>query len=139
MIGLRRHAGRGGGGSSAGEVQRRLRARVTGLAVGFGGAFLLLAGYMFFLQVVRGFEFRTRASDVARRELTVPAPRGRIYDRTYQRTLATNRDSFALDIVPGEVSAAQLPALLDRLAELLNVDHTELAARVPPSQRHLGR
>ena len=137
MIGLPRHAGRGGGGSSAGEVQRRLRARVTGLAVGFGGAFLLLAGYMFFLQVVRGFEFRTRASDVARRELTVPAPRGRIYDRTYQRTLATNRDSFALDIVPGEVSAAQLPALLDRLAELLNVDHTELAARVPPSQRHL--
>ena len=129
--------GRTGGGGTARDLQLRLRARVTALIVGFGSAFLLLAGYMFFLQVVRGLEFRSRASDVARRELTVPAPRGRIYDRTYGRALATNRDSFALDIVPGEVDATALPGLFVRLSQLLGVDATELAARVPPSQRHL--
>ena len=66
------------------EDRSLLRRRAIGFAAGIGATLLLIGGYLFFLQVVRGVEFRTRASSVARREIPIPAQRGKIFDRTYQ-------------------------------------------------------
>ena len=123
------------------DIEHRilLRRRAIGFAAGIGAALLLVCGYLFFLQVVRGVEFRSRASSVARREIPIPAQRGKIYDRTYRQVLVTNRPAFSVDLVPGEVPAGELPDLLERLAGQLGVEPHQLAERVPRHMRHLFR
>ena len=121
------------------EQRAMLKRRAVGFAIGVGAALLLMGGYLFFLQVVRGVEFRTRASSVARREIPIPAQRGKIFDRTYREVLVTNRPAFSVDIVPGEVPVGALPDLLERLGSHLGVEPHRLAERVPRHMRHLFR
>ena len=121
------------------EEQRQLKRRAIGLAIAIGVLFLFLAGYLFFLQVVRGLEFRTLATAVARREVTIPAARGEIFDRTYTRPVVANRDAFVVDLIPGDVRNEEFPELVARLAEVLGLSQQELAERIPPRMRHLYR
>ena len=121
------------------EHRTMLKRRAIGFAAGIGAALLVIGGYLFFLQVVRGVEFRTRASSVSRREIPIPAQRGKIFDRTNEHVLVTNRPAFSVDIVPGEVPAGELPDLLERLASHLGVEPPRLAERVPRHMRHLFR
>ena len=123
------------------DIEHRvlLKRRAIAFAAGIGAALLLVGGYLFFLQVIRGVEFRTRASSVARREIPIHAQRGRIFDRTYSQVLVTNRPAFSVDLVPGEVPAGMLPDLLERLAANLGVEPHRLAERVPRHMRHLFR
>ena len=121
------------------EHRSMLKRRAIGFAAGIGATLLLIGGYLFFLQVVRGVEFRTRASSVARRENPIPAQRGKIFDRTYRQVLVTNRPAFSVDLVPGEVPVGEMPDLLERLAGHLSVEPHQLAERVPRHMRHLFR
>lgn len=116
-----------------------LKRRTLGLAAATGAVFALIAGYLYLLQVVRGVEFRTLAVNVARREVAIPAQRGKIFDRSYTRPLVTNRLAFSVALIPGEVPADELPRLLERLAPHLEMSPAQLAARVPKRQRHLFR
>jgi penicillin-binding protein 2 len=123
------------------DIEHRaiLKRRAIGFAAGIGVTLLLIGGYLFFLQVVRGVEFRTRASSVARREIPIPAQRGKIFDRTHRQVLVTNRPAFSVNLVPGEVPAGEMPDLLERLAGQLGVEPHQLAERVPRHMRHLFR
>lgn len=116
-----------------------LKRRAIGFAAAVGATLLLIAAYLYFLQVIRGVEFRVRASNVARREVSIPAQRGKIFDRTYSRVLVTNRPAFSVDIIPGEVPAGELNDLLERLATHLGVEQQQLAKRVPRHMQHLFR
>ena len=116
-----------------------LKRRAIGFAAGVGVTLLLIAAYLYLLQVIRGVEFRVRASNVARREVSIPAQRGKIFDRTYSRVLVTNRPAFSVDIIPGEVPAGELHDLLERLANHLGVEQQQLAKRVPRHMQHLFR
>ena len=116
-----------------------LKRRTIGLAAATGAVFALIAGYLYLLQVVRGVEFRNLAIDVARREVAIPAQRGKIFERSYTLPLVTNRPAFSVDLIPGEVPAADLPRLLERLGAHLSMTPQQLAARIPKHQRHLFR
>ena len=116
-----------------------LKRRAIGLAVATAAVFALIAGYLYLLQVVRGVEFRNLAIDVARREVAIPAQRGKIFERSYTLPLVTNRPAFSVDLIPGEVPAVELPQLLERLGAHLNMTPQQLAARIPKHQRHLFR
>ena len=116
-----------------------LKRRTIGLVVATGAIFALIAGYLYLLQVVRGVEFRALALNVARREVTIPAQRGKIFERSYTLPLVTNRPAFSVDLIPGEVPAGELPHLLERLAAHLRMTPQRLAARIPRHLRHLFR
>ena len=62
-----------------------LKRRTIGLTVATGAVFALIAGYLYLLQVVRGVEFRNLAIDVARREVAIPAQRGKIFQNAATR------------------------------------------------------
>ncbi len=122
-----------GGGRKRGDVKRRL---VT-LGVLISGVFLILMGHLFYLQVIRGWEYKRRAREVARRELPIPAQRGEIYDRHNDMPLVVNQDSFAVDLIPGEVDAAQREEVFQKVARVLDVPVEDIRKDIPPKYYHL--
>jgi penicillin-binding protein 2 len=114
------------------EGERLLRRRFFVLTTIFAGTVGFLILYLFYLQIVRGTEFSQKAKDVSQRETSIPAQRGEIYDRNADTPLVFNVDSFAVDVVPGDVAPSDIPILFERLSGILSVPVTELNKRIPP-------
>jgi penicillin-binding protein 2 len=122
---------------STGQGQRQVRTRSIALAVFVVGVFLFLLAQLFYLQVVKGWEYRRQAREVASREIPIPSQRGEIYDRNYDLPLVVNQDSFAVDLMPAVVPAGEREALFARLSEVLHLPAEEARKRVPPKYYHL--
>src|SRR5215212_7585076 len=80
------------------EDRRRLTTRLNMLRIGIAVGFGLLAGGFWFFQVVQHAQFKEMAENNHQRTLTLPAPRGIVYDRT-GKLLVENRNSFNISIV----------------------------------------
>jgi len=111
---------------------RQVRRRFLVLTGIFGGTLGFLALFLFWLQIVRGVEYRQRAQDVSQRETPIPAQRGDVFDRNADDPLVFNVDSFAIDVIPGEIPAAELPGLFARLSKVLAIPVEEIEKRIPP-------
>lgn len=96
-----------------------------------GLVFLVYVGYLFSLQVVDGYIYELRAQEVTRRSLIVTAPRGNIYDRSVTTPLATNRESFAVDVNPAEIPRDRIEDVFSRLARLLDIDVNRIYEAIP--------
>jgi penicillin-binding protein 2 len=118
--------------ASSGQGQRQVRTRSIALGVFVSAVFLLLLSQLFYLQVIKGWEYKRQARQVASRELPIPAQRGEIYDRNYDLPLVVNQDSFAVDLLPAEVPAGERDALLRRLSEVLHLPVEEIRKKIPP-------
>ncbi|MQY77392.1 MAG: penicillin-binding protein 2, partial [Spirochaeta sp.] len=114
-----------------------VKRRVIFLFVSISLSFVFLSSHLFILQVVKGLEYKRRAQAVARRQMPIPAQRGEIYDRRYDMPLVVNRDSFAVDMIPGEVGDNERQELFRKLGILLNITVEEIEKRVPPRYYHL--
>lgn len=81
--------------------------------------FLVLAARLFSLQILKAEVFQARAKENTVRLSPLPAPRGEILDRK-GRVLATSRPEFVVTIskLAGEKEAS--PAVIAKLASLLN-------------------
>jgi penicillin-binding protein 2 len=84
-------------GQDAELPEMRRRARFFGMFV--LGAFLAIAGRLFYLQVIEGDSFYRLTSDSIVRTEILPAVRGQIRDRK-GRVLATVRPSYNLTVTP---------------------------------------
>ncbi len=92
---------------------------------------LFYLGHLFDLQVVRGSYYRRQSYDIARRATPIPARRGIIFDRNYDVPLATNRPSYAIDLIPGEVKGVTIDQIFERLASVLQVPASSLRSKLP--------
>jgi penicillin-binding protein 2 len=119
------------------ESSSQIKTRAVALGVFVTLSFVLLAGQLFYLQAIRGFEFKRRARAVVRRELPIPAQRGEIFDRHYDFPLVVNQDSFAVDLIPAEVPAERREELFERIAAALGITVEEIEKKVPPKYYHL--
>ena len=112
--------------------ERQQKRRFVVITAIFSGAMGVLTLYLFWLQIVKGGEFTQRARDVSERETPLTAQRGEIFDRQGDDPLVFNVDSFSVDISPGEVPPAQLPALFARLSRALAMPVADIEQKVPP-------
>ncbi len=92
----------------------------------FGLAFLVFASRLWYLQLLRGEQFRLIARDLALLKRPIPAPRGMIFDTTGRR-LADNRASYDLRITPIDVTDKE--KLFARLSELVDMTPEEISAK----------
>jgi penicillin-binding protein 2 len=122
---------------SSTAAKRRVKIRAIGLGVVVTLVFLLLLGRLFYLQVIKGWEFKRQARAVTRRELPIPAQRGEIFDRNYDLPLVVNQDSFAVDMIPAEVPEENRESLFERVSTALRLDIGEIRKRVPPKYYNL--
>jgi penicillin-binding protein 2 len=119
------------------DSSSRLKGRTIALGAVVSLVFVLLIGQLFYLQVIRGWEFKRRARAVVRRELPIPAQRGEIFDRHYDFPLVVNQDSFAVDLIPAEVPAEHRAELFKRIAEALGITVEDIENKIPPRFYHL--
>ncbi len=71
-------------------------------------SFFFLAVHLFFLQVINSPEYKRRARAVAIRSVEIRASRGEIFDRNFDIPLVNNVNSFAVDLIPGEVTDGKI-------------------------------
>ncbi len=83
------------------------------IAVLFGIFFLRLAQ----LQLVRGAEYHRLAESNRLQRFSIPAPRGRIFDRNGEK-LAGTRPSYSLYISPEGLESGQIREIADKIEEL---------------------
>ena len=104
------------------RVFRRRRARTA--AIVLGAVMAVLAVAFFRAQVVRGADW-TLASDSNRlRLISVPAPRGTVFDR-YGEVVADNVPSYSVSLLPAPMDSIE--AGLYRLSPLLGLDASRVA------------
>jgi penicillin-binding protein 2 len=109
--------------------------RVTAVATAVLGAFLVIIGQLWYLQVLEGGNFLDASDKNRIRIRPVAAPRGIVFDRNGV-PLVDNRPTFTLSLIPRELPRDQeaRAAVLGRLAALLRLPYEELdeaIVRVP--------
>jgi penicillin-binding protein 2 len=86
--------------------------------------FSILVISLWYLQMIKGEEFRERAVENCIRALVEDAPRGRIYDRQ-EELLVTNRPAVVVSIIPAEVD--DLEKLSERLSRIISISPEEIS------------
>ncbi|HEU0032817.1 MAG TPA: penicillin-binding protein 2 [Kofleriaceae bacterium] len=121
---LLRSGGSGGGGPALPELHRRLK----WVALGAVAAFLLLAGRLWQLQVMRGESYYERTVSNVVKERYLPSVRGKILDKKGV-PLADNRPAFNIYAIPKQVDD-KTKAELSRLLALSEDERTKIDERL---------
>jgi len=97
--------------------------RIKGLHVFFTILFILLGGFLYYLQIVKAPLYKDLSYRNSIRLLNIPAPRGVIYDR-HNKVIAGNEVSFGVFIVPQE--AEDIDDEIAMLSNILDVQESVL-------------
>src|SRR4030043_1693055 len=92
-----------------------------------GMAFFLIFISLWYLQVIKGSEFRRLSENNRIRILANPADRGMLLDRK-GRVLAHNRPSFEVSLIPEDLKVN--PEVLTKVGEMLDMDQDEIGNRL---------
>ncbi|MDR3171074.1 MAG: penicillin-binding protein 2 [Treponema sp.] len=117
--------------------EERYEKRITLLQILFVVIFLIYAWRLFSMQILNGEEYRRQAQDISRRVTIIPAQRGEIYDRTFNQPLVLSADSFAVSITPAEVPPGEIPALIAKVARILDIPSEYIDRKIPPQYYYL--
>jgi penicillin-binding protein 2 len=113
-------------GTAPGAAQAEFRTKLAVATIVVIAAFLALVGKLFWLQLVRGDEYRARAEDNYLKEVRVPADRGLILDRNHL-VLVDQRPSFDVTLTPA-YCGKQCEEILERLGAILETTPEEKEA-----------
>ncbi|MFQ6001355.1 MAG: penicillin-binding protein 2, partial [Anaerolineae bacterium] len=100
--------------------KRKPDAKITVFRIIIVLLFSLLALQTWRLQIAQGEESRERANRNRFRLVSIPAPRGVIYDRQ-GRLLVRNIPSFTVSVVPADLPRDKEEEVIQRLASLLEM------------------
>lgn len=97
--------------------------------------FFVYAIKLFHLQIVQGDVYRKQSKSISQRTKRISAQRGEIFDRNGTVPMVLNIDSFAVDIVPGEIPSDQFETVFSRLSTILSVPANTIRQKVSPTIR----
>ncbi|MEA3454068.1 MAG: penicillin-binding protein 2 [Candidatus Caldatribacteriota bacterium] len=105
-------------------VPEDVKQRLNWLLIFVVICFAILVISLWYLQMIKGEEFKERAVENCIRSLVEDAPRGRIYDRQ-EELLVTNRPAVVVSIIPAEVD--DLEKLSKRLSRIIGISPEEIS------------
>lgn len=108
-------------------IPEDVKQRLNWLLIFIVICFLILVISLWYLQMIKGGEFKERAIENCIRALVEDAPRGRIYDRQ-EKLLVTNRPVVVVSIIPAEVD--DLEKLSERLSRIIGISPEEISQTV---------
>ena len=100
--------------------------------------FFILIAYtykLFSMQIIHGDQFKQKSQNISKRTTVIPAQRGEIFDREANTPMVLNIDSFAVDIVPGEVPRQEFDTVINRLSSILQIPVSQIEKKLPVSVR----
>ena len=109
-----------------------LKERYRYFVVFIGVAFFLVFVQLWYLQVIKGGEYRRLSENNRIRILENPADRGMLFDRR-GRILAHNRPSFEVYVVPEDLK--EDPESLAKIAQMLNMTQEEIQGKLQVAKR----
>jgi len=111
--------------SAPGAAQREFRSRAVWATAVLSLAFLVLAGRLYQLQILRGDAYKEKADENFVKEIRQPADRGRLLDRS-GRVLVDSRPSYDVTLTP-YFCGKQCDEVLSRLATMLSLSQDEIS------------
>lgn len=90
---------------------------------------------LFNMQVVHGEVYRRASKVVSTRNSVITAQRGEIYDRNNNAAMVINTDSFAVEVIPGEIPRDYYDTVLTKLAGFLDVKKSDIDMMIPKNVR----
>jgi penicillin-binding protein 2 len=115
-------------GSAPGASQREFRPKLAIATALVIAAFLALVGKLFWLQIVRGEDYKRLAEVNYLKDVRIPADRGLVVDRNH-RVLVDQRPSFDVTMTAA-YCGKRCEEVLDRLALILGMTPEELEGAV---------
>ncbi|UTC82294.1 penicillin-binding protein 2 [Treponema denticola] len=100
--------------------------------------FFILIAYtykLFSMQIIHGDQFKQKSQNISKRTTVIPAQRGEIFDREANTPMVLNIDSFAVDIVPGEIPRQEFDTVINRLSSILKIPVSQIEKKLPVSVR----
>ena len=98
-------------------------------------AFVIYVLRLFSMQITNGEEYKNQSKTISSQISTLPASRGEIYDRNADMALVTNNDSFAVEVIPGEIPSAKYDTVMVKLAGYLGISKAQIDAKIPKNVR----
>ena len=92
--------------------------------------FAVYALKLFSMQVIEGTQYRKQSRTISQQVRVIPAQRGEIFDRNATVPMVINNDSFAIDIILGNIPPEKQDSVFARLAGYLNIKKTDIDAKV---------
>ncbi|MCL5960417.1 MAG: penicillin-binding protein 2 [Chloroflexi bacterium] len=119
------------------DVDEREREPFQGRLLAFKIAtvivFAILIRQLWWLQIVRGEEYRERADNNRFRLMSIEAPRGVIYDRN-KILLVRNTPSYAVTIIPADLPK-EADMVFERLGKVLEIPQARIRELVEPAPK----
>jgi penicillin-binding protein 2 len=112
--------------------QEWLKQRIIGTSICVILAFLVLFLRFFYLQIIKGEEYRVLSEKNSVRLVGIKAPRGLIFDRNKQ-LLVDNRPSFNLKIMPED--AKDIQDTVSRVSKIIKVPCEKLMKKISEARR----
>ena len=103
---------------------RQIQGRSRILMLLISGCLVISVFGFWFVQIVRGVHYREMSENNQYRENRIPAPRGKILDRTGEVILVNNRPSFNIYIIPER--SENIVEDLKKVQELLQLQEREI-------------
>ncbi|ULQ59991.1 penicillin-binding protein 2 [Brucepastera parasyntrophica] len=116
-----------------GNDQRSLRIKI--LAVLLFSVIVIYGFKLFSMQILQGDVYRKQSQTISQRSKKISAQRGEIFDRNGTVPMVLNIDSFAVDVIPGEIPSEQFSTVVSRLAGFLDMTVTAIERKIPASIR----
>jgi penicillin-binding protein 2 len=118
---------------SAGSTESRIRL----IGILCFALFASYSAYLFYMQTIRGGEYRSKATRISQQSNVIASQRGEIYDRSYSVPFVLNTDSFAIDLIPAELPAEKRESVFVRLAPILDMPIEDIRKKIPPAYYQL--
>src|SRR5574344_782020 len=108
----------------------RKNARIIILIAIISITFILFTIKLFTLQVVEGKNYRVISQRNSSQVKTIPAQRGEIFDRNNNFPMVVNINSFAVDVIPGEIKSDYYDTVIMKLADILGITKNDIDNKI---------
>ena len=97
--------------------------------------FLLYTYKLFVMQIRNGEHYSSQSQRNSSQVTMIPAQRGEIFDRNANLPMVINTDSFAVEVIPGEIPKGRYDTVTAKLAHLLGVPKSDIDRKIPKNSR----
>ena len=88
--------------------------------------FIIYAYKLFSMQIIQGEHYKSQSQKISSQVTIIPAQRGEIFDRNADLPMVINTDSFAVEVIPGEIPPQKYDTVIQKLANYLDINLSDL-------------